>query len=136
MISKTIDYGKTCGIYLISLGAILFFSMIFRGMLLKRLDLDLFFLIFFMAGYFLTKHNNTARKWVIVISLIFVIAVFVFAIIIPFTGTENIIVNLLLYRTQGPALAVAYFALFVVLIFTLIPIMLLYNDKARQEFKK
>lgn len=136
MISKTIDYGKTCGIYLISLGAILFFSMIFRGMLLKRLDLDLFFLIFFMAGYFLTKHNNTARKWVIGISFIFVIVVFVFAFIIPFTGTENIKVNLLFYRTHEPSFTMTYFVLFVALLFALIPIMLLHNDNARQEFKK
>lgn len=133
---RTIDCGKTCGIYLISLGALSVFSMLFRGISLHSLELDLSSLLFFWAGYYLIKHNNIARKWVIGISLIGVIMVFIIAMVIPLFGAEYVKINLPFYHQQKPSWAMAYFALFVGLIFALIPIMLLYNDKARQEFKE
>jgi hypothetical protein len=97
--------------------------------------LDLSALLFFWAGYYLIKHNNTARKWVIGIFLIGVITVFVIAMIIPFIGAEYVKVNLPFYHEQRPSLGIAYFSLFVGLILALVPIILLYNDKAREEFK-
>ena len=96
----SIDCGKTCGTYLISLGAVLVISMIFRGILQGRLDLDLSPLFFFLVGYLLINHNNTARKWVIVISFIGTIVASISAIITPFIGANNIEVNLLFYDMQ------------------------------------
>lgn len=72
-IFKKIDCGKTCGIYLIALGTLSIFSMLFKGISLNRLEFDLSPLLFFWAGFHLIKHNNTARKWVIGFSTFFVI---------------------------------------------------------------
>ncbi len=134
-ILKTLDCGKTCGIYLIALGTLSIFSMLFRGISLNRLELDLSPLLFFWAGNYLTKHNNTARKWVMGIALFFVIVVFISAIITPFSGADYVKINLPFYHEQKPSLAMAYFALLAGLILALIPIVLLYSDKAREEFK-
>lgn len=134
MISKTIDCGKVSGIYLMSLGALTLIAMIIKGILFERLELDFFFLLFFLAGYYLLKHNNTARKAVLAISFIGAIMTLILAMITPFIGPENMKINLLLYRPQEPSLAMAYLVLFLVLIVALIPIGLLYNDKAQQEF--
>lgn len=133
-ILKSIDNGKTCGIYMISLGAVLVISMIFRGILQGWLDFDLSPLFFFLVGYLLINHNNIARKWVIVFSFIGTIVASIGAIITPFIGPNNIKVNLLFYDVQEPSFVTAYIAIFVGLIIFLIPIILLYNEKARQEF--
>lgn len=133
---RTIDCGKTCGIYLISLGALSVFSMLFRGISLHSLELDLSSLLFFWAGYYLIKHNNIARKWVIGFSVFFVIVVFLIAIFILVAGMGHVQVKFPFYHSQEPSLIVTYIAVLGVLLFALIPIALLYNDKARQEFKE
>ena len=129
-----IDNGRTCGIYLVSLGVVIFLSTLFRGILLENLQLVLLPLLFFVGGRYLTKHKKMARKWVLGISIFYAIAALVFAIIVPLIGAENIKINLLIYQKKGPSLAMAYVTLLVVFILALIPILLLYNDKARQEF--
>ena len=133
-ILKTIDCGKACGVYLISLGVLSIFFMFFMSVSLKRLDWDLSPLLLFWAGYYVTKHNHTARKWVIGIALIGVVMVSAMAMIIPFIKAEYVKINLPYCQQQKPSWAVAYFALLVGLIFALIPILLLYNGKARREF--
>ena len=135
-ILRSVDCGKTTGIYLIVLGAVVIVSTIFRGISQATLDLDLSPVLLFLGGYFLIKYNKTARKWVIGISLVGAIAVIIFAILIPFIGTNNVTVDLLFFDIKAPSLATAYGALIVGLIMFTIPLVLLYNDKARQEFER
>ncbi len=135
-ILRSVDCGKTTGIYLIVLGAVVIVSTIFRGISQATLDLDPSPVLLFLGGYFLIKYNKTARKWVIGISLVGAIAVIIFAILIPFIGTNNVTVDLLFFDIKAPSLATAYGALIVGLIMFTIPLVLLYNDKARQEFER
>ena len=135
-ILRSVDCGKTTGIYLIVLGAVVIVSTIFRGISQATLDLDPSPVLLFLGGYFLIKYNKTARKWVIGISLVGAIAVIIFAILIPFIGTNNVTVDLLFFDIAAPSLATAYGALIVGLIMFTIPLVLLYNDKARQEFER
>ena len=134
-ILRSIDCGKTSGIYLIALGAVVIVSTVFRGISQATLDLDLSPFLFFLGGYLLIKYNKTARKWVIGISLVGAIAVILFAIIIPFIGTKNLTVDLLFFDIAAPSFATAYGALLAGVIMFAIPLLLLYNDKARQEFE-
>ena len=135
-ILRSIHCGKTSGIYLIALGAVVIVSMIFRGISQARLDLDLSPVLLFLGGYLLINYNNTARKWVIGISVVGAIAIIMFAILMPFIGTNNVTVDLLFFDIEAPSFATAYGALLAGLIMFAIPLVLLYNDKARQEFER
>ena len=135
-ILRSVDCAKTSGIYLIALGAVVLITTIYRGISQATLDLDLSPVLLFLGGYLLIKYNKTARKWVIGISLVGAIAVIIFAILIPFIGTNNVTVDLLFFDIKAPSLATAYGALIVGLIMFTIPLVLLYNDKARQEFER
>ena len=106
-ILRSVDCGKTTGIYLIVLGAVVIVSTIFRGISQATLDLDPSPVLLFLGGYFLIKYNKTARKWVIGISLVGAIAVIIFAILIPFIGTNNVTVDLLFFDIKAPSLATA-----------------------------
>ncbi len=128
---KKIDCGKTCGIYLIVLGALQIPS--WFGTEPPYVVVNPTPLLFFLAGYYLIKHNNIARRFVLGTSTIMVILTLLIASLIPLAG-GFFTVDLPFYDQRTSSLAVAYLILFGALIVTLIPILLLYNDKARQEF--
>ena len=85
------------------------------------MDLDLSPFLLFLGGYLLIKYNKTARNWVIGISLVGVIAVILFAVLIPFIGTNNVTVDLLLFDIEAPSSATAYGVLIAGLIMFAIP---------------
>ena len=134
-ILKSIDCGKISGIYMIFLGVVYIIVWIFGGIVQDRsISADFSFLIFFLAAYLLIKHKNFVRKIVIVISFIGVIGTVVDAFVFLFEPSNNRDINLFIYEMKNPSYIIAFIAIFVSLIIYMIPILLLYNDKARQEF--
>ena len=97
--------------------------------------MDLSPFLFFWVGYLLLKHNNAARKWIIAISFIGATVTILAAIVTAIAPFTDLQVRLMFFgEVQKTSLVTTYSVISLALIVFLIPIILLYNDKAREDF--
>ena len=129
------DIGKITGIYFYLLAVMQILTSFIYFQTVNHINVNLGIVLFLVIGYFLTKHNEKARKIVIVFSVVMIIIqtiIFVYFVLkgipdgwkiqlwgIPVTGSKTFIV----------------ISSFISIFIPTIPFFLLRSKKAREEFK-
>ena len=130
------DIGKCMGIYFYVIGLIQIISIAIIYQTTGNIHLDLQFIGFLLAGYFLMKHNNKSRKIMIIVCGIIIIiqgAVFLYSTFVGFPEYASTKIMGFPIEGDNAEKYLQFGTLFVGLIFA-IPFFILRSEKAIKEF--
>ena len=130
------DIGKCMGIYFYLIGLIQIISIVIIQQTIGDVYLDLQFVGFLIAGYYLTKHHNKARKIIIIICgfiVIIQLMLFFYATFAIFPEHATMKLVGIPIKGENAEKYLQYGSLIVALVFSL-PIYILRSEKAIKEF--